>query len=203
MKARRGKLVALWAGVLGIAVLVATGIALKDRIREEYWLWVLENGDEPEKAKATGHLAALGSERAVTYLLNYMVDVVASLSGDGDYEHEDWLLRYWASVGREALPPLLRFWEGGGDKERFEVRCALGAMDSSVTVLAAPHFLRALVEGDDDSRKAAPEFVAVAGWKDEETIRALEALASHPDEDVRHRAEEALRNIRPVTQSGP
>ena len=38
MKGGRGKRVAMGAGVLGIVVLIATGVALKDWIREEYWL---------------------------------------------------------------------------------------------------------------------------------------------------------------------
>ena len=43
--AKRGKIVALSTVAVGVVVLVAAGIAAKERIREEWYLWKLERGN--------------------------------------------------------------------------------------------------------------------------------------------------------------
>ena len=69
MRGGRGKRVATWAGVLGVAVLIAAGIALKDVILREWYIYNLEHGDVPAKELAARRLGKLGSGRAVRALL--------------------------------------------------------------------------------------------------------------------------------------
>jgi hypothetical protein len=71
MKAPRGRAVVLSIGFLGLATLAAAGIASRDRIREEYWLWKLEEGDETEKEAAVLSLGELRSLRAVRGILQW------------------------------------------------------------------------------------------------------------------------------------
>ncbi len=69
MKAPRGRVVVLSIGFLGLATLAAAGFAFQDRIREEYWLWKLEKGDETGRVLAVRKLGGLHSLRAVRRML--------------------------------------------------------------------------------------------------------------------------------------
>ncbi len=72
MNARRGRIIALSTGVLGIAVLATAGFALRERTCEQYWLWKLELGDESARWFAAQRLGEMRSSRAVPGLLKWV-----------------------------------------------------------------------------------------------------------------------------------
>ena len=74
MEKPRGRTIALSSIGLGLAVLFLTGIVLKDRIREEYFLYKLESSDQEEKKAALEKLGRFGSARSFSVLLNRMKD---------------------------------------------------------------------------------------------------------------------------------
>src|SRR6266542_5759837 len=69
MNDRPGKGIAITCGIVGIAVTATAGFALQDRIREENWLWKLENGDPAEQVSAVRKLGEVRSLRAVRRML--------------------------------------------------------------------------------------------------------------------------------------
>src|SRR6266545_6090488 len=68
----RGRFVVLSSGLLGLAVLAIAGIAFRDRIREEYWLWRLDRGNDHQRQAAARHLGELRSLPAVPGLLRWV-----------------------------------------------------------------------------------------------------------------------------------
>ena len=69
---RRGKAIALTATTLGLAVLVGAGIAAKDRIAEEWWIYKLRTGDEEEKKEAAQKLGEMPSLRSIPHLAVFL-----------------------------------------------------------------------------------------------------------------------------------
>jgi len=63
----------MWAGVLGLVVIIATGFALKDWIREEWYLYRLTQGDEKAQRAAAERLGEMRSVRAVPLLADRLV----------------------------------------------------------------------------------------------------------------------------------
>ena len=78
MKPGRGKRVAVGAGVLGLLVLIATGFALKDRIREEWYICRLSAQAEDARARAARALGKMRSQRAVPQLARLVAQVLSS-----------------------------------------------------------------------------------------------------------------------------
>lgn len=64
----RGKAIALSTAILGLAVLVAAGLAFKERLLERHWLWKLRAGEEGERIHAAVQLGNIRSERALPAL---------------------------------------------------------------------------------------------------------------------------------------
>ena len=65
----RGKVIALSTAAVGLVVLVAAGIAAKDRMREEWYLWKLEkSGYRNVEHEAAIQLGELGSAKVVPIL---------------------------------------------------------------------------------------------------------------------------------------
>ncbi len=62
---RRGKSIAISTAVLGVVVLVAAGVAGKERIREEWYLHQLGSADDATRLHAAGALGEMKSIRAV------------------------------------------------------------------------------------------------------------------------------------------
>jgi HEAT repeat protein len=69
MRRTRGKRATLWAAAIGLLVLGAASLALKDRIVEEWYLGVLESEDPADQLTAIEVLESLRSERALPRLL--------------------------------------------------------------------------------------------------------------------------------------
>ncbi len=67
--AKRGKIFALSTVAVGVVVLVAAGIAAKERIREEWYLWKLEWGNPDEQVASMEKLGEMRSVRAVKPLV--------------------------------------------------------------------------------------------------------------------------------------
>ena len=70
----RGKTIALTTVAVGIVVLVAAGIAAKDRIVEEWYLCGLLNAAPTRQSVAVDALGRFGSARAVPDLLRLSAD---------------------------------------------------------------------------------------------------------------------------------
>jgi HEAT repeat protein len=70
MKPRNARTIAMWTVAVGVVVVVVTGIALKDRIREEYYLYKLEHGDDDEKVRALEWLGDHASEAAWVHMVD-------------------------------------------------------------------------------------------------------------------------------------
>ena len=71
MERSRGKRVATCVGAAAVLVLAGTAIVLKDRIREQWYLYRLEHGDEEEReraAKTLGNMHSLGAVRILVRL---------------------------------------------------------------------------------------------------------------------------------------
>jgi HEAT repeat protein len=66
---RRGKALAFWMAVFGLAVLVVAGITFRKRITEEYYLRRLATGDPDDQVAAAERLGELGSVRAVPLIV--------------------------------------------------------------------------------------------------------------------------------------
>lgn len=67
---RRGKGLAITTMALGLAVLVGAGIAAKDRIVEEWWLYKVEWGSQEEQIQGVRRLGEMRSRRAIPLLLD-------------------------------------------------------------------------------------------------------------------------------------
>jgi hypothetical protein len=102
---RRGKAVAITAVVLGLGVLVGAGMAAKDRIVEEWWIYKLKTGDEEENKVAAETLADMRSVRAATPLVNCLRE--ALLAAGRPRESDLFSLEPFRKIGRPALPALL------------------------------------------------------------------------------------------------
>jgi HEAT repeat protein len=94
---RRGKAIARTAVGFGLAVLLGGGFAVKDRIREEWWIHKLKNGDEEEKTAAAKRLGEFGSERGVAALL----------SAVGRVSVADVITETWQGTTITKKPPLV------------------------------------------------------------------------------------------------
>jgi HEAT repeat protein len=122
----RGNAIALSITALGLVVLVAAGIASKDRIFEAWYLHKLKIGDDREKLYAAEKLAENQSVRAVPTLLDCLRVELRGRSA----AYSQWTLgkQAWclqeslARIGKPALPDLLR---------------ALGNEDAFVAFMAA------------------------------------------------------------------
>jgi len=131
MKPARGKVVFLSSGVLGIAVLLIAGHTLRDRIREEYWLWKLEKGDRTTQEEAALSLGNLRSVRAVPGILKWACTLQrpeqsgASLKYWSGLEEKYWIFptetdydrvrSLFTTIGKGAVPELTRFVKEQGD----------------------------------------------------------------------------------------
>jgi hypothetical protein len=69
MTKRNARTIAMWCVGVGVVVVVVMGMVLKDRIREEYYLYRLEHGDKEAKKVAAERLGEIGSVRAVPVIL--------------------------------------------------------------------------------------------------------------------------------------
>src|SRR2546422_10272745 len=69
---RRGKAIALTIVALGLAVLIAVGIAAKDWIREEYYLHKLQSEDDKDVRLAAQMLTRGISPRGISFIANLM-----------------------------------------------------------------------------------------------------------------------------------
>ena len=110
----RGKRVAMAAAGMGLVVLFATGFALKDRIREEWWLYKLKYGDEAEKRIAAQMLGELCSVRAAPLLVQQMLGRSRPIpSGRKGQMMYGWFLEDFVfynavvRIGEGAVPALL------------------------------------------------------------------------------------------------
>ncbi len=86
---RRGKIFALSTAAVGVLVLLAAGIAGKDRIREEWWIHRLQAGNAEEQVYAVMRLEELRSVRAIPHLFRVFGEVTRRWSAPPDVEPEE------------------------------------------------------------------------------------------------------------------
>ena len=105
----------MWVGAVAVVVLAGAAIVLKDRIREQWYLYRLEHGDEEEReraAKTLGNMHSLGAVRI-------LVRLAASRLLDKEmcFEHV-------GRVRRRAIPELMRLAQMPGDEHVREIAIA-------------------------------------------------------------------------------
>ncbi len=100
----KGRRVAIVAACLAAATVAGTGVALRDRIQEEWYLWRLERGSDREKDRAATHLGRLRSVKAVPAILKEMRRLVVSDRSSLDLAE---FFRAVDAIGRPAIPQLL------------------------------------------------------------------------------------------------
>jgi hypothetical protein len=109
-----GKHVALGAGLLGLATVAGTLVVMKDRIREEWHLHVLETGGPEARARSVTALCELGSVRAIRPILDRLNRTGQPGSGDpspddeGDEEYQDTIERIVLASPAKAAVILAR-----------------------------------------------------------------------------------------------
>ena|SRR2546422_9583116 len=129
---RRGRTIAFSTVALGVVVLVAAGIAAKDKVLERWYLRALASNDLMEKKGAAEKLGRMGSVDAIPLLVNLIRE---------DHEVRDTFKltqcylgvnsttvvfpilhplsvwpRYWpgqvlVQIGRPSIPPLMCRWD--------------------------------------------------------------------------------------------
>src|SRR5262245_33412593 len=88
MPVPRGKRIALLAGAVAVLALVAPGVAAKDRLREQWYLWQLSSRDADVRQQAIDVLADMKSVRAVPGLIRWLAlsdswPIVQNVSQEG------------------------------------------------------------------------------------------------------------------------
>lgn len=147
----RSKTIPISTAVLGVAVLIAAGVAGKNRIREEWYIWRLEKGDEQEQMVAAEKLGKLRSVRAASRLVaafRMITRKVAMHPMDETFQRRDLRrqLELWGQlrtvlleVGKPATMDLLR---GTADEDDVAVAmCMMGVLlevDEYPTIKANP-----------------------------------------------------------------
>ncbi len=105
---RRGKVIALSTVAVGVVVLIATGFAAKDRIREEWYLWKLTSARPEVRATAALSLGRMRSVRAVPLLVRQLVIGGNPIGGGSPewlvYEEVEWALK---EIGPTSVPWLI------------------------------------------------------------------------------------------------
>ena len=106
MRHSRGKRTAMLSGAMALMVLVAAGIAMKDRIHEEYWIWRLRHSDsEWENVAAAKKLGELRSVRAVPEIVRAYYRL-PPISGAGHTAPSE-IRMALVQIGEPAVPALL------------------------------------------------------------------------------------------------
>ena len=101
----------MWAGALGVAVLVATGIIGWPFLVEQYYIHRLASSDETIRVEAVDRLSWLKSAKAVPLLSNRLislqdtVDPTGMIDGRLEAGHISSALQ---EIGRPAIPALLK-----------------------------------------------------------------------------------------------
>lgn len=186
---RRGRRVAMGAGAVGVVVLLAAGVALKDRLIEAWLTYRFQSEDPGTRENAARSLAARGS----LVCLDYVVEQPWR-SDEGELiqeeEVEPWIREYWRRVGDRAIPRLLEAWDAGDeDRQRF-VTMAVRLIGSPAES-AVPHLLGRLRDTDKETRIAAIETLGLmreGGMGGTIAAQGLAAALEDPEQLVRHTA---------------
>ena len=102
MKRPRNKFIVSGVAVFGIAVLVASGFALKRPVLEEWYLWKLDSENDEERKVAAEKLGEMGSVRAIPPL----VEILQPEPGEPNLLH--YTGQALARIGPPSVPALIR-----------------------------------------------------------------------------------------------
>ncbi|MBI4583848.1 MAG: hypothetical protein HY717_07475 [Planctomycetes bacterium] len=206
MSAIKGRLVALAAASAGLITLLGTGLASKDFLVEQWWLYRFGSGSDVEKRVAIAKLGERRSVRAIPRLIKllgdsfdpdwpqgYLFQLPMECSEFGEWRLQKLMGRWPASLERAAVLALLR----ASEPAARAVEQALPDWDEARALrLAALLGVAAENERGSLDAQAARWFNPVLG-----------KLAWYPDEKVQALAKWALeqfeKNLGPaVTASG-
>jgi len=91
--------------ITGAAALAVAGIALKDRVREAWWIHELETGDDAAVARAAEVLGEMGSVRSVPVLARNLM--TSYESGFADFGVDPAVRQALSRIGARAVPALI------------------------------------------------------------------------------------------------
>ena len=184
MNPRHGKLIARWSVALGLAVLVACGVAFRDRIAEEWWLYKLESGELEEQKVAAEKLVEMGSVRAVPVMLENLHNV---------YEEQPHQGRVFSVLDGSVLLILRRL------SQHTSTRCFLVIALIKIVDGSGQGCVRHLVVALDDDhanvRDLAAGLLYRIGPEAREAVPALTLTLQDKDWFVRKVAASALKQI--------
>jgi hypothetical protein len=185
---RRGKFLATWTMAGALVTLIASGLAIKDRVLEEWFLWKLEKGCVEERVGAAGRLGEMRSARAVRPLLAGMErDCVRefgpTLSGEhftsvADCETTESFLRAFGNIGHPAMLELMGALTDGKQETKVFASLALDRIyrnKQERIPSGGPRFLVEIepllqaieddVQLDQEVRQAAAETLRLLAWR--------------------------------------
>jgi HEAT repeat protein len=183
------------AAAVSIVVLVAAGIAGKEWIRDQWYIWKLSSGDQSKREFAAEQLGKIRSVRAVPSL----AQVLTHESGDKNRRLRQICAGALGEIGpgaSSAVPSLakaLRDDYGGVQAAAAE---ALGHIGPQATIVASD-LIRALQDPNDWVRQQVTQALGQISSTAPETVSALIAMLDDNHHAVRRKAAIALSKLGP------
>lgn len=203
---KRGRRVAWLAGVLGAVVLVALGVAAKDRILEEWYLYRLEAGSEKEREAAAEVILELRSVRALVPVMVALLPprdlqpvTNANEAEDLSLPLMDMDIRILFMSSRGLTPSRDEHPEAPGSTilgERAPVLARIEETCRSRGPKAVPSLLGGLQHQDREVRVLSAHFLGCLKGDAASAIHALDNCLHAPGMLLRRTAAEAIAKIR-------
>jgi len=167
MNTPKGKRIAIALTTIGVATVVAAGVAMKDLIQEEWYIYKLWSNDENQIAKAANALGDLGSVRAVPKLINLSIwsanyegifydNPGISLISRGHSKYSFWIRRPACEaikkIGLKCVPFLVFLLSSNNQDQRIAAAFALGEIGKD-SISAIPTLKETLLKADDELRE--------------------------------------------------
>jgi hypothetical protein len=179
---RRGKASALTAVTVGLGVLIGAGIAAKNRILEEWYLYRLSSGSWVERVEAADRLAVMASANALLRAIRAVARTDRAVTIPADW-----------SIGKK--------WSGPGIPRKPEpvystyfsmlLRTTCRGREASI-----PPLVRGLGDNEWKVRFLSAWLLGMRRWQDEITVlTGLREAQTDADERVRFSVQVALAKL--------
>ncbi len=217
MKRPNKKAIVVSVALVGIAVFLAAGFALKPAILERWYIWELGSEDKALRKRAADNLGEMKSVRALPQLMKLFREEASTVSQalvqirrpavpalirelkdqDGDRTSAAGTLSSIGPEAREAVPVLIETLRRQDDRQwATRDNCVLAlariAPESKAVVRA---LVDALKDPNENVRYTAAAWLGKLGSVAQEAIPALKETVKDKHEFVRRHAAEALKKI--------
>lgn len=211
MQAKRGKLFTLTIAALGLAVLVAAGLSMKEAAVERWYLSRLEAPSFTERFRAARMLGALRSTRAIPGLVALLRECNEQ-NAEATKAAEPWstpgllLVGILGEIGPPAVPALaqaLRETRGSREQWRRQACSALGEINAEEAI---PPLIELVEDEDPCVRWIALKMLGAMGPRAHSAVPALtRSIAAHGERKstLRDAAANALKTILATGNAGP